>query len=463
MTLTPLILTGANALKELPSAIGTLTTLRELNIGNNQLKHLPAEMQKLHLQTFTYHPNPWVVCPSGSKLRFRPSRGLLSTVAAHSEAPTIETQAQLQPPSGNMSPPPLPVRSSVRIESESAEQPSTISTSVYSGMPDLASYAGSRATADARAASQGEASATLQPAAGTEDAESASRKRKRNTRAYVLGGLQVQGANGVPSLRDLCTRIMLEMVDVDAGEGSARMSGRKRRRQVRLEELPNGVLRDLTSRGQLNEASVRLLESARRSAKKLWNSRPDLAAVPAPVPLSTSSGFPKRTFKTWCSGADVFSASNTESPALRSSSNVLLDLNERGDNALENPWFNRCPNQTHHATGLLGDDASSSQLPPSLAPEEIDWPLLSTRLEDCQLFLNSAETRIEWVSHIGGIKVASGVKVDSDAPNGVATGSLADESGCLPILWRGCKRGCLDFLEPETDPLPPMEMDTQVT
>lgn len=54
---------GANALTEIPPQIGQLKKLRELNIGNNQLKYLPAEILGLRLNNLTIDPNPFLPYP----------------------------------------------------------------------------------------------------------------------------------------------------------------------------------------------------------------------------------------------------------------------------------------------------------------------------------------------------------------------------------------------------------------
>ena len=80
------------------------------------------------------------------------------------------------------------------------------------------------------------------------------------------------------------------------------------------------------------------------------------------------------------------------------------------------------------------------------------------------MFSTPGETRIEWISHIGGIRVAklaeAQVELDedsSDANAGTGSGEATQPSmlgamggfenkDLIPILWRGCSRGCLDFL-----------------
>lgn len=89
-----------------------------------------------------------------------------------------------------------------------------------------------------------------------------------------------------------------------------------------------------------------------------------------------------------------------------------------------------------------------------------DWPLTEHEHRRAPVFSTPGETRIEWISHIGGIRVAKlgEAQVDLDGEsNDSATGDAShpsmlgamgafDDKDLLPILWRGCSRGCLDFL-----------------
>ncbi|CBQ68496.1 conserved hypothetical protein [Sporisorium reilianum SRZ2] len=98
---------------------------------------------------------------------------------------------------------------------------------------------------------------------------------------------------------------------------------------------------------------------------------------------------------------------------------------------------------------------------------ERDWPLSGQEHRQAPVFSEAGETRLEWISHIGGIRVAklgeAQVELEEDldtspasaAARGDAEGAQASLLGAmggfenkdlLPILWRGCSRGCLDFL-----------------
>lgn len=110
---------------------------------------------------------------------------------------------------------------------------------------------------------------------------------------------------------------------------------------------------------------------------------------------------------------------------------------------------------TSFATGGAdGDDA------------ERDWPLSEKEHRQAPVFNSPSETRLEWISHIGGIRVAklgeAQVDLAEDGPSSSTTGTSASDNSAqpsmlgamgafedkdlLPIMWRGCSRGCLDFL-----------------
>ncbi|TKY89537.1 hypothetical protein EX895_001322 [Sporisorium graminicola] len=104
---------------------------------------------------------------------------------------------------------------------------------------------------------------------------------------------------------------------------------------------------------------------------------------------------------------------------------------------------------------------------------ERDWPLSEQEHRQAPVFSDAGETRLEWISHIGGIRVAklgeAQVELEEDLNSSSASAAVAAEAAeggaassqhpsllgamggfenkdLLPILWRGCSRGCLDFL-----------------
>ncbi|SPO38876.1 uncharacterized protein PSFLO_04355 [Pseudozyma flocculosa] len=83
-----------------------------------------------------------------------------------------------------------------------------------------------------------------------------------------------------------------------------------------------------------------------------------------------------------------------------------------------------------------------------------DWPLDEAQHMSAPVFSRAGETRLEWISHIAGRKVSRMAEVqvdlDLDGDEGTAdvgTGSeYSGDKNLIPIQWRGCSRGCLDFL-----------------
>ncbi|CCF48215.1 hypothetical protein NDA11_001952 [Ustilago hordei] len=119
---------------------------------------------------------------------------------------------------------------------------------------------------------------------------------------------------------------------------------------------------------------------------------------------------------------------------------------------------------TSSALSASGLNRSTSFGPGNTEEAERDWPLTELEHRQAPVFSTAGETRLEWISHIGGIRVAKLGEaqvdlddVDAPASNGADAGegtqpSLLGAMGgfenkdLLPILWRGCSRGCLDFL-----------------
>lgn len=239
----------------------------------------------------------------------------------------------------------------------------------------------------------------------------------------------------LPSLVEYCMRRLLEVEGSDNDHSS---------HQILLQNYEAGCLSAL--RHNLNRTIIRNLEAARRSAAGVWGrTRPGSGA----------------TEETWCTGArpvlekahkaSVLSAAphsyhqvdrqdDGEASAEWSSEEddrpELLDVEkelDRGDDSCQNPWFNQCPNPDHQSL--------------TLQPQELisDWPLLDEHQLPSHTFVQPTSTRLEWVSHVGGYRVAqSHVSFamsgkDQEKP-------LVRNSDCLPIRWRGCGLHCLDFL-----------------
>lgn len=254
--------------------------------------------------------------------------------------------------------------------------------------------------------------------------------------ARVLGPSE-RHSEGLPTLRELCMSRLLGAAEPDSPSGSRR-SGRQ---LMLLETYDNGALRDL--RYDLDSEIVRKLEAARRSATDTWGDRPSL-----------SGGMRKSHGGSWCSGAGLRSSGPD---AEMNGADVEAELDE-GDDASQNPWYGRCPNPRHG----------------SGKPSELDWPVAVEEASRAPIFVTPAETRMEWVSHVAGCQVgpevprllkrAQAQKVLLGAPQSfgasaqsssqrasvspaVEDETLLDSGGLLPILWKGCRPGCLDFLE----------------
>jgi hypothetical protein len=77
--------TGNNCLTEIPPAIGALRNLEELAIGSNQIRFLPAEIEKLPLKRLSLHPNKWLECPEKSS-----GQNILSPLETYFIIPSLE-------------------------------------------------------------------------------------------------------------------------------------------------------------------------------------------------------------------------------------------------------------------------------------------------------------------------------------------------------------------------------------
>lgn len=242
----------------------------------------------------------------------------------------------------------------------------------------------------------------------------------------------------LPSLMEICMRVLLEPEDGDA-EG----------KEILLESFESGCLVNLNQ--HLDVSLIKTLESARRSAVKAWG---------RVRPASVREG-------TWCSGAEVDEASIIAAPRKRSGKaevkktkgeegeasneesaedekdqsiffrvNNLEDQLDRGDDSRRNPWFNHCPNPHHYPTTLNADD--------TLRSLAFDWPGSIGR---GKLFSKPSVQRVEWVSHVAGVAVTQ-IRIEevAEAQNGKDP-ILANNATLIPLQWKGCGPTCLDFLQ----------------
>lgn len=199
--------------------------------------------------------------------------------------------------------------------------------------------------------------------------------------ARTLGSLE-RGA--MPSLADLCVQRLLSDDP------------------LLIEQYETGCLRALQH--TLTASTVAKIEAARRSATASWGTRADVRGPMRPM--------------RWYEDAPL----DTPAPSALDVDTALEQL----DDASDNVWFQRCPGVHERITSA--SDATNT-----------DWP---TRTAG-PLFVRSAETRMEWVSHVAGVRVA---KQAIEMAGATVQGTPAASSGCLPILWRGCSPGCLRFL-----------------
>jgi Leucine-rich repeat (LRR) protein len=392
-----------NKIGRLPAAIGQLVNLKELNVSRCGLSYLPAEIQKLRLVRFTSFPNPFL-CPSkDARLTVRRCYGKW-TGGAHDQ---VSVHDEPEPVLGSMGPPAVPSR------------------------------ARSSGTA-ARFASRSSFAAAGQRSGGDDEQIDTSSSQETTSLPVIARFLSTElyAEVAFPNLKEVCLRRLLQPV----------RDGDKKALGTLLEHYEAGSLSRL-DRG-INVETVRALEAARRSSAGTWDQyRPD----------STRA-------ETWCSGAladshwsdddmldgrydnsddghasaEWSSGDGHEAYRYQSNPRTGRDLEadlDQGDDAVGNPWFNRCPNPLH------GHTENSIAVPSEVLS---DWP----SADATKVFAKPCVQRIEWVSHIGGYKVANtAVSSERLGIRDEKTKPLAENSGCIPILWRGCGVRCLDFLE----------------
>jgi hypothetical protein len=245
-----------------------------------------------------------------------------------------------------------------------------------------------------------------------------------------------------------------------------------------LESYENGVLRELDTDCRMNATTISLLEAARRSIEGKWGSGSGAAAA--------STGRRAGEQDSWCKGvagkssddedagaamrgkeeddADASSPGSDDgfdqtivslSPSLhrRGPSSAALGslappqdistkLDSEGDDSTCNPHFNRCPNPLHPHSRALAQQAGINADVLTGTAMTIDYPLAPLLTPFAPLYAKPLEERVEWVSHVGGFRVLGG-KADVEKLKGLK----AQDHNLLPLLWRGCSRGCLSFLE----------------
>lgn len=538
--------------------MGQLRNLRELNVANNQLRYLPAEIQKLSLDVFSYFPNPFMVPPKDVKLEARSvycitGRLIAATsdgaedqkatvvdqseelaqdngdsmeadfLAAHQS--DLSTPGNMSSPSSSMGPPALPARFT-RGPAGVLPQPSTGSMALPRRIFDRTRSDAQVDELLARGGGRMLGRSTGQPVPSTlgttmevsahdgddslmEDTPPPPPKSTGIQVLRYLGPLKTSQPP-VASLQELCIRRILSpceasrspspepaqtteatMTTAVSSLGGSRpvvwtrvpstslaFQHQTRRPMTLLESYENGVLRELDTDCRLNATTISLLEAARRSIEGKWGSGSGAAAA--------SSGRKAGEQDSWCKGvagktsddedagaamrvkeeedADASSPGSDDgfdqtivslSPSLnrRGPSSAVLGmvappqdistkLDSEGDDSACNPHFNRCPNPLHPHSRELAQQAGVNADLLAGTGMTIDYPLPPSLTPFAPLYAKPLEERVEWVSHVGGFRVLGG-KADVEKLNGLK----AQDHNLLPLLWRGCSRGCLSFLE----------------
>lgn len=89
------IFQGQNKLTSLPPAICKLTWLRELNVANNRLSYLPAEIQDLHLDSLHLYPNPFTMPPTHLESQAHTSNRMTRILGPLKRGSSVPTLAEL--------------------------------------------------------------------------------------------------------------------------------------------------------------------------------------------------------------------------------------------------------------------------------------------------------------------------------------------------------------------------------
>ncbi|KAG8693322.1 hypothetical protein FRC08_009197, partial [Ceratobasidium sp. 394] len=131
----------ANKLRELPPAISNIKSLRSLNVANNELTYLPAELTSLTLQTLLVNPNPFLTPPAPTPNETRFNSRVLGPLKAHTRIPKLSELALrvALEPEPESEPPKLPTLSftptkpTTTTRTTTLPTPSPSHTSVFSG------------------------------------------------------------------------------------------------------------------------------------------------------------------------------------------------------------------------------------------------------------------------------------------------------------------------------------------
>jgi len=126
---------GNNNLENLPPEIAQLQALKDLDVVNNNLRFLPAEMTTMTLTNLNVHTNPWYPDPAKIAPQGDGPRAMDGSTRVHFRVPPLRELVlrYLLTPSANQQRPPVPSQpssttTSTASVSTSAARPSTTTT-----------------------------------------------------------------------------------------------------------------------------------------------------------------------------------------------------------------------------------------------------------------------------------------------------------------------------------------------
>ena len=137
--------------------------------------------------------------------------------------------------------------------------------------------------------------------------------------------------------------------------------------------------------------------------------------APAAVSAPRRHAFSRATTTSVSAGAGMFFSAPVKPERVRGS-------RVAGDAAQEQKCFGRCPSPRHCGVASAPPLAETSSPSSVGSKAAITWARLGPP------FVLPAEERYMWVTEIAGVRVG-------------------ETTGGVPLLWRGCGRGCLQFLD----------------
>lgn len=270
---------------------------------------------------------------------------------------------------------------------------------------------------------------------------------------------------GVPSLRDLCVRRLLtSLYEGPAGDHNSEYQNSNHDHgkgtaegPLLIEHLESGAIHAMAD-NQLGD--IRLLarlDAVRKSLARSW-------ANWAHPPLENESSSGKNN-NLWSRPSKSSASLDDSFLAKEWGKGQSLSWILAHDDAALNPVFNRCPGRKHWRSVSHGSCAERAVVGNHCWPEgRYIGPY----------FLDPVEEGIEWVSHVAGVDVVGGpVQHPTTGIAGAAPemtqaaaqgrdenqaahianekirhdGPRTSQEALVPLAWRGCSRGCLDFLD----------------